>query len=435
MDGQERGTPSFVEEYVVVANKVTDWVQQIRRLAEFQAASTQPQAAYSAFIQGLQPRWSFLSRTLEDAPALFGRLEDVIRDILIPALTGHAPPSSQERALLAFPCRHGGLGITDPTSMGGNYRNSRKITTSLWEKLIAQDSSLDGTAAQVLRMKAEVRTTLRTNLLAAVKSFKDGAGAELELQLTLASEKGASSWLTCRPLAIHGFRLSKAEFRDALCLWYGWTPARLPSGCVCGHGNFDVTHALSCSTGGFPSIRHNEIRDLTADVLRQVTHGVCTEPMLQPVTGEKFRLLSTTTADQARLDVAANGIWGGRFERTFLDIRVFNPYAASNRAASVSSVYARHEKEKRRRYEQRLLEVDRATFVPVVLSATGGTSKCASALFKRLASMLSDKLKELYSVTMAWLRCKLSFALVRASVMCLRGARSSSTHRVTRDTV
>eukprot|EP00117_Sycon_ciliatum_P006295 scpid69681/ scgid9895/ len=115
----------------------------------------------------------------------------------------------------------------------------------------------------------------------------------------------------------------------------------------------------------------------------QVMHGVCTEPMLQPVTGEKFRLLSTTTADQARLDVAANGIWGGRFERTFLDIRVFNPYAASNRAASVSSVYARHEKEKRRRYEQRLLEVDRATFVPVVLSATGGTSKCASpALFK-----------------------------------------------------
>ena len=106
--GAALGTPSFVEEYV--ANKVTDWVQQIRRLAEF--ASTQHQAAYSAFIQGLQPRWSFLSRTLEDAPALFGRLEDVIRDILIPALTGHAPPSSQERALLAFPCRHGGLGIS-----------------------------------------------------------------------------------------------------------------------------------------------------------------------------------------------------------------------------------------------------------------------------------------------------------------------------------
>ena len=148
------------------------------------------------------------------------------------------------------------------------YNKHESATKYYAGELIARDSSLDGTAEQVHRMKAEVRTTLRSDLLAAVKSFKDGAGAELELQLTLASEKAASSWLTCRPLAIHGFCLSNVEFRDALCLRYGRTPARLPSGCVCGHGNFDVTHALSCSTGGFPSIRHNEIRDLTADVLR-----------------------------------------------------------------------------------------------------------------------------------------------------------------------
>ena len=29
----------------------------------------------------------------------------------------------------------------------------------------------------------------------------------------------------------------------------------------------------------------------------------------------------------ARLDVAANGVWGGRFEHRFFDVRVFNPFA------------------------------------------------------------------------------------------------------------
>ena len=36
-------------------------------------------------------------------------------------------------------------------------------------------------------------------------------------------------------------------------------------------------------------------------------------------------LHSANTNDHARLDIAANGFWGGRFERAFFDIRVFNP--------------------------------------------------------------------------------------------------------------
>eukprot|EP00117_Sycon_ciliatum_P045710 scpid96988/ scgid32821/ len=89
----------------------------------------------------------------------------------------------------------------------------------------------------------------------------------------------------------------------------------------------------------------------------QVMHGVCTEPMLQPVTGEKFRLLSTTTADQARLDVAANGIWGGRFERTFLDVRFpqcLHVTRRTNAAPEPRGAVRRYD------YEQRLFEVDRA---------------------------------------------------------------------------
>ena len=75
----------------------------------------------------------------------------------------------------------------------------------------------------------------------------------------------------------------------------------------------------------------------------------------------------------ARLDIAANGVWGGTFERTYLDVRVFNnPHAPSNRHTNLQSVYRKHEQIKKRAYEQRIREVEHATFSPLVLSATGG---------------------------------------------------------------
>ncbi len=58
-------------------------------------------------------------------------------------------------------------------------------------------------------------------------------------------------------------------------------PSHLPSHCICGR-QFTVEHALNCPRGGFPSIRHNEIRDITADLLSEVCHSVGTEPNLQP---------------------------------------------------------------------------------------------------------------------------------------------------------
>lgn len=91
-----------------------------------------------------------------------------------------------------------------------------------------------------------------------------------------------------------------------------------------------VLHAMSCTLGGYPALRHNELRDLTTTMLREVAHNVAVEPSLQPLSGECFHLRSTNQDNQARLDVAASGIWGGRFERTFIDVQVFNPMAPSN---------------------------------------------------------------------------------------------------------
>ena len=127
--------------------------------------------------------------------------------------------------------------------------------------------------------------------------------------MDLSQENGASTWLSVLPLEEYGIALHKGAFRDALALHYGWSPANAPLNCACGT-HFSVEHVLSCPKGGYPSIRHNEIRDLTAALLLEVCHNVSTEPHLQPMTGEVMSGLSANIQDGARLDIAADGFWG-----------------------------------------------------------------------------------------------------------------------------
>ena len=112
---------------------------------------------------------------------------------------------------------------------------------------------------------------------------------------------------------------------DALALRYGWLPNNMPSTCDCGK-HFTVEHALSCAKGGFPSITHNEIRDIT------------------------------------------------------------------------------------------------------VTLPTEGMGNEATTFFKLLASLLAEKWDSHYSSTLSWLRCRLSFSLLRSTIQTIRGERSSTGH-------
>ena len=191
-----------------------------------------------------------------------------------------------------------------------------------------------------------------------------------------------------------------------------------------------MEHALSCPKGGLPSIRHNEIRDLTARLLTEVCSQVATEPELQPVPPEGLSLSTANVQEGARLDIAMNGFWGGRSERAFVDVRVFNPFAPSNMATSLSACYKKHENIKKRAYGQRIREIEHASFTPVILSATGGLAHEATFFYKRLASLLAQKWGDEYSIVMGWLRCSLSFSLLRSAIQCIRGARSTIGHYI-----
>ena len=96
------------------------------------------------------------------------------------------------------------------------------------------------------------------------------------------------------------------------------------------------------------------------------------EPTLQPLTGESFPLCSTNTEEGARLDIKAQNFWDSSQRSTFFNVKVFNSFAPSNSSSSTSSTYHGHEREKKRAYEQRILQVEHGTFIPLVLSSSSG---------------------------------------------------------------
>ena len=73
-------------------------------------------------------------------------------------------------------------------------------------------------------------------------------------------------------------------------------------------------------------------------------------------------------------------------------------------------------------YTQRVREIEHGSFTS---STTGGVGAAAKVCYKRLASLLSVKWNMPYSCTLTWIRCKLSFSLIRSSIQCIRGSRSS----------
>ena len=175
-----------------------------------------------------------------------------------------------------------------------------------------------------------VADTLQSDLSSSLKHCVD-----------LAKESGSSSWLTVLPILEQGFHLHKGDFQDALSLRCGVTPSKYIK-YLSVWNLFLSWPCYGMSFWGYPMIRHNEIRDLTASLLTKVCHNIVTEPSLQPITSETFSVASANTSNDARLDVTARGFWS-RGQDTYFDVRVFYPNASSYRSLSLSSVYKCHE--------------------------------------------------------------------------------------------
>ena len=60
---------------------------------------------------------------------------------------------------------------------------------------------------------------------------------------------------------------------------------------------FNVEHAFSCPCGGFPTICHNKLSDLTASLLIEVCSDVGVEPALQPLDHKPLQYATANRED------------------------------------------------------------------------------------------------------------------------------------------
>ena len=177
--------------------------------------------------------------------------------------------------------------------------------------------------------------------------LQDSLPEKIQRALELANEKGPSSWLTVIPVKDLDFTLNKREFRDAIRLRYDWSIPDCPSVCVCGT-SFSIDHAMVCKRGGFVIQRHNELRDLEAELLDMVCSDVEVEPGLQHFTGETLNRGANQEIG-ARLDIHATGFWE-RQRSFFFDVTVCHPNAESYKDLTPKQIYRQHENEKKRLY-------------------------------------------------------------------------------------
>ena len=316
-----------------------------------------------------------------------------------------------------------GIPIISETAIE-HYNASKKITAPLVSLMLLQGNSLPD-KKEIKELKFEVKKQQENLLTEKVKEIDTNLSSTMSRAMSQARKKGASSWLSVLPLEEYGFVLNKGEFRDALKLRYGNNLRGLPQKCPCGQ-QFDVTHALNCKKGGFVIIRHNNIRDFEANLLKKVCSDVEIEPQLQNVHGEQIEGL---VGDESRPDIRARGFWRNG-QNAYFDVRVTNTNSRSQVNTPVENILKKHENEKKRHYNRRIMDIEHGTFTPLVFSLNGGIGTECSMFHKHVAEKIANKTDECYEKIISFIQCKLSFLIIRSCLLCIRGSRS---HRVTKE--
>ena len=123
--------------------------------------------------------------------------------------------------------------------------------------------------------------------------------------------------------------------------------------------------------------------------------------------------------------IAARGVYSfvWRGHSTLFDVRIFHPGADSYKNKELQTVYKQHEDEKKRKYLDHVINVEKCSFTPLVFTTHGGQAPEAQTFHKRLATLLAKKRNILYSEAISYIRKRLRFSILRTTLISLRGYR------------
>ena len=421
--GSVIGSKAYKQEYC--EGIVENWVNQLKVLCEI--ANTQPQAAYCAYTKGFRSKFTYFLRTIDNFEEFVTPIDTLIENDFLPTLFGQDTPlENYHRKIFAQAPGDGGLGVPILSEeavsqfQASSLASKIHVESILEQRTQVKDVTTDGETLENLENVAA--STKRERKIREQQNILENVPEDLKPFLEQAKDKGASSWLNAIPLTEQDLDLNKEEFRDALCLRYNFPLPDLPSFCACGD-RFTVKHALTCAKGGFISQRHNSLRDFFTILLNKVCVDVEHEPHLLPVNNEHFDLRTSNTKNDARLDLKARGFWR-RGQTAFFDVRVTHVNSDTNKNKNTKKIFREHEEAKKREYMQRVLEVEHASFTPLIFGSNGGMGEEGQRFVSALSNKLAFKQNEKYSDIITWLRVRLSVHIIKSTLLCVRGSRT-----------
>ena len=379
--------------------------------------TAQPQLAYAAFTKSLQHEWAFLMHVIPGCRPLFQELEHAIHHHFLSTVFG-VKISTAEHNLFALPLRFGGLGVGNPVFMASSLLDSsvRSTVTLVHSIVEATTFELDAhleTVSNARTYHHKHMDTIYTNEFDRLLPSFDPSEQRTNLR---AREQHISSWLSVMPLEKSQFDLSAQEFRGGLAFRYRKPLLCLPPCCDGCGALFTIEHALDCRIGGLVGQRHNEVRDAFKDLAALVWSPVVKEPVVSDGSGG---ILEPLVAD-----LCVRGVWQPQTEAVF-DIRVVDTDAQSYCSHTPIAVLYSAEVEKKRKYSL-ACQSRCVSFIPLCVSVDGLLAPEARFFVQRLSDNLSMKWEQPFGVVSSWVRAHLSFAILRAALLCVRGSRTKS---------
>ena len=167
-----------------------------------------------------------------------------------------------------------------------------------------------------------------------------------------------------------------------------------------------------------PLIHHNRVRDVETQLLTEICNDVEIEPPLQPFERE---IINGLTGVNAKPHVRGRGFWR-EGQNIFFDVRITN--CESQCHLTSKKIFTKHEREKKRQYNNKIMNIEHCPFTPLVFSMNGGMAKECLKFHKFVAEKIAKKSGCRYEKVLSIIKCKLSFLILCASLMCVRGSPS-----------
>ena len=114
------------------------------------------------------------------------------------------------------------------------------------------------------------------------------------------------------------------------------------------------------------------------------------EPQLQPVIDKCGYTVCANLNEDARLDISARELWR-EGQNSFFDVGITNADTDSQRNNTLTSMLKKHELEKKRGYNGRVMEVEHGTFTPLIFTTTVVMSHECSVFHKALTEKIGLK--------------------------------------------